>query len=260
MEIAKKYFVVLQSRMSVQGFDLVVGRYSVLPFYKELEDDIKSIGARLINTFHQHCFIADMQNYVEVLGNGSLTPKTWYRLEDVPEDAGPFVLKGATNSRKNNWSSLMYAATKSEAIEVYLKLQRDPLINEQGIYIRKYVPLVKLTEGINGMPISEEYRFFVYKNKILCGAFYWSNFTDDLKMEGKEIPKASNVPIEFLSAVTRKLCEHVNFYTIDVAKTQSGEYVVVEINEGAMSGLSDNDPDILYKNLKQELWTFKPAP
>ena len=36
---------------------------------------------------------------------------------------------------------------------------------------------------------------------------------------------------------------------IDVAQTESGEWIVVELNDGQMSGLSENNPEVLYKNL-----------
>jgi hypothetical protein len=38
-----------------------------------------------------------------------------------------------------------------------------------------------------------------------------------------------------------------------VAKTQSGEWIVIELNDGQMAGLSDNDPSVLYHNLKVRL-------
>jgi hypothetical protein len=41
---------------------------------------------------------------------------------------------------------------------------------------------------------------------------------------------------------------------MDIAKTQSGEWIVIELNDGQMSGLSENDPNVLYKNLKYLTW------
>jgi hypothetical protein len=42
------------NRANVHNTDCVIGRYSVLPFYKELEEDLKINGSSLINTFKQH--------------------------------------------------------------------------------------------------------------------------------------------------------------------------------------------------------------
>jgi hypothetical protein len=66
---AKKHFVTYNSRMSALGGDLVIGRYSVLPFYQELENDLGVVGAKLVNTYRQHRYVADLQNYVADLGD-----------------------------------------------------------------------------------------------------------------------------------------------------------------------------------------------
>ena len=59
---AEKYFPCTNSRMDFLMDQLVIGRYSVLPFYRELELDLARVGARLINSHKQHRYIADMQN------------------------------------------------------------------------------------------------------------------------------------------------------------------------------------------------------
>jgi len=48
--VAKKYFEVVNSRIDCKK-QLVIGRYSVRPFYKELEIDLIKHGCQLINTF-----------------------------------------------------------------------------------------------------------------------------------------------------------------------------------------------------------------
>src|SRR5882757_7097656 len=83
-------------RTNVGPEDLVIGRYSVLPFYQEVNDDIQNNGGKLINTSPQHHYIADMQEWYEDLKD--LTPKLYPRLQDIPE-TGLFVLKGQTNSK-----------------------------------------------------------------------------------------------------------------------------------------------------------------
>jgi hypothetical protein len=50
-----------------------------------------------------------------------------------------------------------------------------------------------------------------------------------------------------------ELSEPPTYYVIDVAKTAAGKWILIELNDGQMSGLSDNDPDVLYSNLKKSL-------
>jgi hypothetical protein len=243
-EVAKTYFDVIRNRVDVQKGDIVVGRYSVLPFYKELETDLNKLGAKLINTYRQHQYIADIKEWYEDLKD--FTPKTWFRLEDVPDNKGPFVVKGQTNSRKDRWRTHMFANTKREAVETALRLQEDSLISTQDIYVREFVPLNNYMVGLNGMPISEEYRFFICNEFLLSGAYYWSNYLEDIGFT----PSARAVPDNFLAKIITAIGNKANFYVVDIAKTQSGEWIVVELNDGQMSGLSCNDPDDLYSALK----------
>jgi hypothetical protein len=244
---ARKYFTCISRRMEVPENVLVIPRFSALPFFKELEDDVKYAKSSLINNLSQHQYIADLQNWYYDLKD--FTPETWSDLSRIPEE-GPFVLKGETNSKKFLWNTHMFARNKREAIEVHSRLLQDSLLQYQKIYIRRFVPLEEVDVGFNGLPISKEYRFFVYKRKILSGAFYWSSH--DVKADHNEVPR------EFLNDVIDKiqcteLADPPNFYVIDVAKTKSGDWIVIELNDGTMSGLSNNDPDVLYRELKEAL-------
>lgn len=245
---ANKHFVTYKSRTSPGGGELVIGRYSVLPFYKELEDDLGYKGSKLINSHRQHRYVADLWNYVPDLGD--LTFRTWNtnNFPNIPDI--PVVLKGETNSKKNLWSTHMFANNKQEAIEVFLRLSQDNLIAEQQIYAREYIPLVKLLDNPGGPPVTLEFRFFVAYGEVVSSGFYWSNHTDDLP----SIPSPSQVPEEFIRKVIDRVKNKVNFFVMDIAKTESGNWMVVELNDGQMSGLSENDPNVLYKNLKRLTW------
>lgn len=245
---AIKIFPHFNSRCKIKKDDLVICRYSCLPFYEELENDLNLIGAKLINSYEQHKYVADLKNYYMDLEK--FTPKTWFRPFDVPKNEGPFVLKGATNSKKFLWNSHMFAENWNDMMGVYCKLQDDGLIGTQDIYIRKYISLKKYENSINGLPISKEFRFFIAYGRVLCGGFYWSNFVEHIK-EKYGLPEIEEVPKEFLNKVINIIGNKINFYVIDVAQTIADEWIVIELNDGQMSGLSENNPYELYKNLKQ---------
>ncbi len=121
---ARRHFPLTENRTAIWPDDLVIARYSALPFYRELEADLAHIGAKLINSYHQHMYVADMRNWAEDLRE--VTPQTWYRLEDIPSsEVGPFVVKGQTNSRKADWNTLMYAADRAAAADVVWRLSKD---------------------------------------------------------------------------------------------------------------------------------------
>lgn len=49
--------------------------------------------------------------------------------------------------------------------------------------------------------------------------------------------------------MARICAAHAEFYVIDVAKTVYGEWIVIEMNDAQMSGLSMVEPIELYTNL-----------
>lgn len=233
---------VVTQRTKIPKDSLVIPRYTALPFNKELCEDIKELGSVPINTNRQHNYVANMDHwYTDLEG---LTPKTWFSLDQIPEE-GPFFLKGSTNSRKHQWKTHCFAANKKEAGEVYWRLTTDGLIGTQQIVIREFVPLNTLMTGLNGLPISEEYRFFVLDNKVIASGFYWSSHVDQLL---KHYDPAV-VPRGFLDEVIARVDGQCRFWVVDVARTASGDWIVVELNDGQQSGLSTVNPVELYTAL-----------
>lgn len=250
---AGRHFIVEHQRTDILDDELVIGRYSVLPFYRELETDISNRGAQLINTYAQHQFLADMREWCAVLGD--MTPKLYERLQDLPEQ-GPFVLKGQTNSKKHLWNTHMFAKDKREAGEVYSRLQDDMLLASQQIYARDYVPLKRLATGFNGLPITKEFRFFVVNGVAFAGGFYWASHAEDLEV----VPSADEVPKEFLQKAIDRIGDRAEFYAIDVAQTEAGDWIVIELNDGQMSGLSCIPPADFYRDLWNALKSTQKAP
>lgn len=242
LEAASKEFFCTNRFPEIWEDDIVVGRYSLWPFYKDQQADIRFVGAKLINTYNQYLYIADLGNYVADLAE--LTPRTWNSPQDLPEGCS-FVVKGETNSRKSNWLKDMFAKDKAAAIDISNRLSNDGLIGSQKIFFREYIPLLKFLDGVNGMPVTKEYRFFVAYGKVLCGGFYWQNYIDDIPVQVNH----NEVPEDFLQKVIKRVGNQSNFYVIDVARTKSGEWIVIELNEGQQAGLSAINPHDLYRNL-----------
>ena len=117
---------VTQSRVGLRD-KLVIGRYSVLPYYKELEADLQSQGSRLANSPRQHEYVAEFEWYRDIEG---MTPKTWFTTLSMPKGPGdgPFVVKGLTNSRKFEWDTMMYAPTYQDVLRIISLLGQDGLI------------------------------------------------------------------------------------------------------------------------------------
>lgn len=250
---ASKWFVCSPSRCHAQPYNLVIGRYSVLPFYKEFENDLNIKGAQLINSYQQHEYVADIFKWYEDLKD--LTPRTWRSIIAATNIGygGPFVVKGETNSKKFLWDTHMYCKDKNQLRDVLNKLFDDSLISQQKIAIREYVPLVTYMKSLYDLPITKEFRVFVAYGKVLCGAYYWASHAEDLAHCGIKVPTFDEVPKSFLNKITNAVGNKINFYVVDVAQAENGEWIVIELNDGQMSGLSMNDPNVLYENLYNQL-------
>jgi len=243
LEIAKKYFNVVEYRSEVPSNSLVIGRYSTLPYYRELEHDLKTNGSKLVNTIDQYHWVANFEWY-EALKE--FTFETWFRAQDIPDDGTQFVLKGRTNSRKHEWNRLMKADSRQRAIEIMIALNEDSLIAPQGIVFRRYEPLVTYEIGLNGLPITNEWRFYFYKDTMLSYGYYWTMAENvDREISGKAM--------KFVKEVADVVKDYTNFFVLDIAEKQSGGWVLVEVNDAQMGGLSENDPNTLYQNLKNAI-------
>lgn len=235
---------------------LVVGRYSVLPFYKDVEDEIQHNGSRLINSIHAHHYIADMRWYQDLEG---LTPQTWFNTgwANTPAISGHgYVVKGRTNSRKFKWDTHMRARNYEELKQVMMRLYDDPFIAPQGLVVREYIPLRQIEEGINGMPVTNEWRAFYYGTQLISAGYYWAQAEQAEDIHAGGMPReALALTGEAAKRVTDKFCEKGlgdnPFFVVDVGETEEGSWIVIEINSGQMSGLSMIDPHEFYTNLKR---------
>lgn len=241
---AAKHFRIEESRMRCSR-SLVVGRYSVLPFYNELERDLRINGSRLVNTSDEHKWITSFDYYSDMRG---YTPETWN--DDnifTCSHGGPFVVKGKMSSKKHDWQSMMYAKTKEQALALAKRLKTDSEISEQGVVYRKYVPLKTFEVGVNGLPHTNEWRFFYLKEQCLSYGYYWSlaDCLDDAKLKPEGLALADK-----LAAIAAK---QTSFFTLDIAETEDGDWILIEINDGQMAVPSENDLDELYGNLQTHL-------
>lgn len=228
-------------RSDVPRNQIVIGRYSVLPFYKELYHELKKRNSFLINDINQHEFIARM-GYINQIPD--LTPKTWEEWGNLPE--GQYIVKGKTNSRKFQWDQQMYAPTKQDVVHIVKRLMDDSLIRDQGLVVRQYIPLRRFDTAINGLPVTNEWRVFVCYGKIVDYGYYWSNFP-----EHKPYEQLPDKALYLLDESIDRLKHHANFFVLDIAETDDGNWIVIEMNDGQMSGLSMINPEKFYYNLSK---------
>lgn len=63
--------------------------------------------------------------------------------------------------------------------------------------------------------------------------------------------------LELASEIAQIASQRTNFFVLDLAKTKAGKWILIEMNDGQMSGLSENNADELYANLAKAIESDK---
>lgn len=221
----------------------VIPRYSVLPYYEELEEELKLKRSYLINSYEQHRYVADIQNWYPDLKE--YTPKTYFIWSELGD--GKYVVKGRTNSRKHQWNRRMFAEGREQLLSVIRSLMDDSFVNDQGLCVREYIPLVTYGTGINDIRFTNEWRCFFLGNVLISYGYYWSHSHYE---KPKDLPRKA---IQFVNKIASIVSEFIEFFVVDIAQTETGDWIVIELNDAQMSGLSDINPNQFYRSLKEYL-------
>lgn len=249
LAIAKKHIDVYEYRSTVPANSLVFARYSSLPHYDELEKELALRNSKLVNSLQEYNYISNIMDWGGEFGTLSgMTPRTWSNWARLPE--GAFVLKGRINSRKHQWLTHMFAATRDDVPIVAARLLDDDLIRDQGVVIREYIPLKKIGEGMNGLPITNEWRTFWYVETVkgvrvpylLASGYYWQASHPETK-DKASLPASA---LKLVDEAAARVGDYASFFVLDVAETEAGDWIIIEVNDGQMSGLCGVDANELY--------------
>jgi len=240
-DVLWKYFKpqLITQRTEVEKGDLIIPRYSALPYYQELEKDVINLGGKLINTTSQFNYICNFYYYDDLK---DLTFKTYFHPQELPNDKS-FVVKGKTNSKKLDWNRSCFAIDRKRAIELFCELSNDSLIGSQGIIFREFEKLKTFEILINGLPVTNEHRFFIFNKNIASFGYYWANAANP------ELGYLEKEAFDLVNKVISIVGDKNNFYTVDIAQKDDESWIVVELNSGEMSGLSTNSPYSLYDQI-----------
>lgn len=227
------------NRYTLPEKSLIVPRYLDPRDYRDLEMRVYHADGRLVNSYKQHQFVADIRSYHPLI-------KEWtpaiYSIDYVPNlPEGAYIVKGVTNSDKFKWSTHMFASSKAELIDVVDRILDDGFLDGQALVIRPFVPLKQLGTFQNGLPLSNEWRFFAYKGIVFCGGFYWPQLAEQMK----HVPLPEDA-IWLAESVAQIIEDEIPFAAIDIAQTAEGNWIVIELNDGCTSGLSCIDPQNFY--------------
>lgn len=221
---------------------LVVPRYLDVRDYKDLEIRAYQKKARLINSYAAHKFVADIRAYFPFVKEWTFPVYGVGEADELPE--GAYIVKGITNSLKFQWKTHMYAESKAALLKNIQQINESGLLDGQDLVIRPYVPLKQLGTTDGGLPLSNEWRLFALGGTVFSAGFYWPQLKEPIR--DKPIPEDA---VWLAETVAREMADRIDFVAIDVAETASGEWALVELNDGCTSGLSCINSSLFYKDL-----------
>lgn len=182
-----------------------------------------------------------------------LTPESVWEFEGTVESAmqhtkgltGPYIVKDYVKSRKHEWYSSCYInniADKEQATKVitnFVSRQGSDLIG--GVVLRKFEKLKQIGfHEKSGMPISEEYRVFIFAGQVMIADDYWR---EDEKLH------LSRDEMEWVDKIASKVKS--NFVTMDLARKEDGNLIIMEFGDGQVSGLQQIKPELFYFDFEQ---------
>lgn len=144
----------------------------------------------------------------------------------------PVIVKDYVKSEKHHWHEACFIPASDNRTTVervtrrFLEL-RGAYLNE-GLVFRDFVDLEPLTNHpVSGMPLSKEFRLFYFRHRLLAQSTYWS--------EGDYAGVRPDPA--FFDPIAARISS--NFFTLDVAKTRQGQWLVLEVGDGQVSGLPE---------------------
>ena len=244
---------------SAESIQLIIyrGWMLTLPEYLTLYSALLAKNYKLINTpeEYRNChYLPDSLKYISLH-----TPMTIFqKLENaqsidslITQSAifgdAPVIIKDYVKSEKHHWETTCFVEHASDKDKLKQTISnlislRGKFLNE-GIVIREFIKLNALTlHSKSGMPLTEEYRLF-FINKQLIGIYdYWE--------EGSY--KSERPDVKAFEAIAKTV--ESQFFSMDIARKENGEFVIIELGDGQVSGLPDtlNTFDF-YSKLKQFL-------
>ena len=107
----------------------------------------------------------------------------------------------------------------------FIDRQGEDLVG--GVVFRKFERLKTIGyHEKSGMPLSEEYRVFVYAGSIMIMDHYWKS---------NQRVCFSEEECQWLESLVGKIKS--NFVTIDLARREDGRLIIMELGDGQVSGL-----------------------
>jgi hypothetical protein len=157
----------------------------------------------------------------------------------------PLIVKDYVKSRKHEWAEACFVPDATDAASVervvarFLELTGSEL--QGGLVIREFLELEQVGQHTrSGTPLAREWRVFWLDREPVLVAPYWPEV-------GGDPP-----PVEAFSVAAARV--QSRFFTMDLARRATGDWVIVELGDGQVAGLPDGtDAAAFYRAIAARL-------
>lgn len=222
-----------------------IARMGTAEDYAQRYADFAAMGIRLVHTPDTYALTSHLPLWYPRLEG--LTPRSvWF---DVLPSAGeveahfdwPVFIKGERQTNRHSRKQSIIES-RSHFEEVMAQWRREPILAWQRVVCREYVPLRMVTaDDGHGLPRSFEFRTFWWRHQCVGIGRYW--LSESYAANATELAAIERVAGE----AARRL--DVSFLVVDVAQTQQGEWIVIEVNDGQDSGYAGVNPMVMWRNV-----------
>ena len=218
--------------------------------YSLLEDGLSNRNYRLMTATHEYRETLLMPNYFELVEEFTM-PCLWTDDPDIDEawelaqslGKGPWIVRDHMKSAKEAWLEACYVPEGADydqfkSVCEELRNRREPYFTN-GYVIRPFVPLNNYTAHWTGAPVSEEYRMIFWHGKPILTFPY-----HDLGSK-EQTPDLSHY-----HCLGDKIDSR--FFVADVAVTEAGDPILIELNSGGIAGFPPQmHPIEFYEEIKE---------
>jgi len=150
------------------------------------------------------------------------------------------IIKDGVKSLKHDWNEACFIPADANAFQVakvvstFLTIKTNYNDFQGSFVIRKFVELKQIgLHPKSKMPISQEYRTFILRGKIISQDPYWEGDYD-----------AETPPEELINEIAS------NLFTIDTAQLADGTWTCIEVGDGQVSSIPPKaNKDKFFRNL-----------
>lgn len=236
----------------ISGLTIYRGQMMKPDMYQNFYECLEKMGIILINTPDEYEYYHLLPRWYEEF-KGETAKSVWIvgtALKDILCISrglqGSYVVRDYAGSRKHEWYDACFIQdiqNKNTLVKVignFIERQGTDLVG--GVVLRKFENLKHIGfHEQSGMPLSEEYRVFVYAGRILA--------IDGYRMERAEVG-FSDEEYQWVESIAFRIKS--NFATVDLARKENGSLIIMELGDGQVSRFHRLKADEFYRKWKKE--------